>query len=212
MNRKLSGDESQMKVYKNTVPFLLYFIFILTALAIHLFLLPAPIQYVRSIICFGLAPACILYANHKQLWFRSSLRWVIRLSRRPILSSFIFIISVLASIDLISHLPLSKFVHLFLIGFGSLIYWAPLLLQCSFIQLQNYMRRFLYLVLTSLLFVLYHEASFYFSERADAEAFLYTGVMIMIIQLFSLIMEWADAEKGTDPINVKGYFKSVSKN
>ncbi|WLR48746.1 hypothetical protein LC065_06070 [Halobacillus litoralis] len=213
MNRKLSGDEPQMKVYKNFVlTFLLYSLFILAALAIHYLLSPTPFQYVRSIICFGLAPALILYANFKQLWFRSSLRWVIKVSRRPVLSSTIFVVGALASFDLAFHLPLSGIVHLLLLGFGSIIYWAPLLLQCSFIQLQNYMRRFLYLLLTSLLFVLYHEASFYFSGREQSEGFLYTGVMIMLIQLFSLIMEWADAEKDTDPLNVKGYFKSVSKN
>ncbi|REJ09459.1 hypothetical protein [Halobacillus trueperi] len=202
-----------MKVYKNSVlTFLLYSLFILAALAIHHLLSPTPFQYVRSFICFGLTPAFILYANHKQLWFRSSLRWVIKLSRRPVLSSILFVMSALASFDLALHLPLSEFVHLFLLGFGAFIYWTPLLLQCSFIQLQNYMRRFLYLMLTSLSFVLYHEASFFFSEGTDAEAFLYTGVMIMIIQLFSLILEWAEDEKENDPVNVKGYFKSISKN
>lgn len=202
-----------MKVYKKSVvPFLLSSIFILAALVVHHLLTPTTFQYLRSIICFGLAPAMIIYANHRQLWFRSSLRWVIKLSRRPFLSSLIFIMGALASFDFAFHLPQSEFIHLFLLGFASFIYWTPLMLQCSFIQLQNYMRRFLYLMLTSLLFVLYHEASIYFTEGADAEAFFYTGVMMMILQLLSLIMEWADAEKGTDPVNVKGYFKSVSKN
>lgn len=202
-----------MKVYKNSLfTLLLYSLFIITALAIHHLLSSTPFQYVRSTICFGLAPAFILYANHKQLWFRSSLRWIIKLSRRPLLSSTFFVMSVLVSFDLTFHFPLHEYVHLFLLGFGSFIYWAPLLLQCSFIKLQNYMRRFLYLMLTSILFVLYHEASFYFREGTDTEAFLYTGVMIMIIQLFSLIIEWAESERDTDPVNVKGYFKSVSKN
>ncbi|GEN53351.1 hypothetical protein [Halobacillus faecis] len=202
-----------MKVYKNFVlPFLLYSLFILAASAIHYLLSPPPFQYVRSIIFFGLAPALILYANDKQLWFRFSLRWVIKVSRRPVLSSILFVAGALVSFDLAFHLPFSQYVHLFLLWFGSFFYWAHLLLQCSFINPPNYMRRFLYIMLTSLLFVLYHEASSYFNGVYESEAFFYTGVMIMIIQLFALIMQWADAEKNTDPVNVKGYFKSVSKN
>lgn len=161
--------------------------------------------FIRSFISFCVAPMLIILANRKHIWFRRKLRWVIRSSQSLFVSAFMFFICALVSYDGLRMVPFGFPVHIVLLGIGSIFYWSPLLIRCSFSKPTSYMHQFSYLMLTSIVFFTYHQMTFYFYHYQPTFGYLMVGISSMSVTLLFLILRWAKSESHIDRVTVKGF-------
>ncbi|MFQ3545327.1 hypothetical protein Q7A53_14685 [Halobacillus rhizosphaerae] len=169
-------------------------------------------NFSRSLITFIVVPGWILYANRTHLWFRRTLRWIVNGSQRLIVSAALFFIGVVISYEvtlMLAH-PFGFIIHLGILTVCSIVYWAPLLLNCPFQKQRPYMQRLGYLALTSIAFFVYHIISFQYYQAEPTQGFLISGLVVMLFTLLKLINEWANAEKENDRITVEGYVRPIS--
>lgn len=167
-----------------------------------------PIEWVRTSVVFALTPAWFLYANHKRLWFRNRLRWMLKLRHHTFFCTVLFTVFVLLSYPALAGTTKGIIIHLVLLTFGSIAYWAPLLISCSFAKSPSFMKRFSFFILTSIFFFVYHQAAFFFNEL-PSKGFLHSGLLVMGITLFILVTQWGRAEQHTDRPTVRGYTEKV---
>ncbi|ARI75866.1 hypothetical protein [Halobacillus mangrovi] len=167
---------------------------------------------VRSFCSFIIAPSLILLANRYHLWFRKSLRWVVHLSQRLVLSTFIFFMGTLLSYELSLMIPkgVGYPIHVMLLIICSIVYWAPLILRCTFIKPLSFIHKFGYFTLTTILFFTYHELSYYFYASRPTSGYMYSGMIFMLVTLWLIVFQWSRAEKETDRMTVKGYVHSLT--
>ncbi|MGP4076252.1 hypothetical protein [Halobacillus sp. K22] len=182
-------------------------LFLLNLLTSH-----TAVNLTRSFVAFGAAPLFILYANQNHLWFRKSFRWLVSSSHHLLFSTFIFFFGAVVSFEVLSMIPggYDFLLHLFLLAVSSIVYWAPLLLSCSFHKPIPFISRFGYFTLTTLLFFIYHEVAFYYYGSRPSAGFMNTGLAAMLITLFYIITQWSKVESHTDRPTVKGYVHSLS--
>ena len=166
----------------------------------------------RSAIAFFIAPLLILHANYRHLWFRKSYRWMVHLSQLIVPSAALFFIGTLVSYEVSLMVRYGFFAHLLFLSICSLIYWAPLLLQCSFTKPKSHMNRFAYFTLTSILFFIYHQMTFYFYQAKPTLGFMISGLVAMLLTLLYMMVAWSKSESHTDRISVKGYVQPIKEN
>ncbi|MFD2923604.1 hypothetical protein [Halobacillus naozhouensis] len=167
----------------------------------------------RSLMAFLIAPLCILYANQHNLWFRSSLRIFLKGSHRLVTSMSVFFVGVLLSYEVLRMLPndLGTPLHLIILGICSIIYWGPLLIDCSFHKPMAYSSKFAYFTGTTLLFFTYHQLTFVNYHSAPTLGFMWSGLATMLTTLMVLIHQWFRAEKKTDRKRMEGYLRPLKK-
>ncbi|WP_226581767.1 hypothetical protein [Halobacillus litoralis] len=167
---------------------------------------------IRSVTGFGLAPAVLFYGNRHSLWFRRSFRWMVNLSHHLWICAVIFAAGTLISYDLALLFPyqIGLPLHLFTLICCTVIYWSPLLLRSSFQRPLPFIQRFVYLILTTMFFFIYHEAAYSFHNLSSSLTFMTTGTLVMILYLYLFISEWTNAEKKPDRFHVKGYFEKLT--
>ncbi|RWZ58795.1 hypothetical protein EQV77_07490 [Halobacillus fulvus] len=165
----------------------------------------------RSVILFLFAPIWIMLANDRHLWFRRKYRWIVTTSLSPLRSLFIFFTGCLVSYEVSLMLPFGFWIHLFILSFASIVYWAPLLIECPFSKQTTFMSRFAYFAATAVLFFLYHQISFLYYEATPTLGFMVTGLITMSFTLLTIIQQWSDSEKQVDRLTAKGHVHSMRK-
>ncbi|WP_163527631.1 hypothetical protein [Halobacillus ihumii] len=192
---------------------LLAVLFVVGILTINsLFVYPV-LNTSRSLLAFLFAPLGILYANQHNLWFRSSLRIFLKGSHRLLISMTVFFLGVLLSYEVLLTLPdnLGVALHIIILGICSIIYWGPLLIDCSFHKPITYSSKFAYFTGTTLLFFTYHQLSFVYYHSAPTLGFMWSGLATMLITLMVLFHQWFRADKKTDRRRVEGYVRPLKK-
>ncbi|WP_079528732.1 hypothetical protein [Halobacillus hunanensis] len=196
-----------------TLAVLLAVLFVVGILTINsLFVYPV-LNTSRSLLAFLFAPLGILYANKHNLWFRSSLRIFLKGSHRLLISMAVFFLGVLLSYEVLLMLPnnLGVALHIIILGICSIIYWGPLLINCSFHKPIAYSSKFAYFTGTTLLFFTYHQLSFVYYPSAPTLGFMWSGLATMLITLMVLFHQWFRADKKTDRRRVEGYVRRIKK-
>ncbi|MFC7319551.1 hypothetical protein ACFQMN_01460 [Halobacillus campisalis] len=167
----------------------------------------------RSAIAFVFIPLWIIFANKHSLWFHKSLRWVVTMSHKLAASIAVFTIGVLLSYEALNLIPSrAGFIfHLIILSLSSLIYWAPLLLRCTFYKERAFSDRAVYFAITTALFFIYHQAAFLYYKSSPTFAFMAAGLTVMIFTLLHLCIKWHQSEKTIDRSTVEGYIRPLEK-
>ncbi|MBH0230401.1 hypothetical protein [Halobacillus yeomjeoni] len=171
------------------------------------------IDILRLITAFILAPLWVLYVNQSQLWFHKRYRWAAGKNAPLTIHTLSFLFGVLISYDL--ALMISRdfgyFIHFPLLLISSFIYWIPLLIKCRFYKSRPYFHRFIYILITCILFFLYHEGTSYYYQAKPAFGFITMGLTVLLISLYVLIKHWSHDESHIDTRTVKGMVEPLSK-
>jgi hypothetical protein len=167
----------------------------------------------RSTISFLIAPCFILIANRYNLWFRRYFRWIVHSSQRLLLSTAVFFVGTLLSFEISFTMPglIGYPLHLIILILSAVIYWSPLLLHCTFRKSLSFMHKFAYFSLTTIIFFAYHETTYYFYGSRPTSGYLYSGLFVMLITLWMIVIHWYESEKETDRMTVEGYFHPLPK-
>ncbi|KHE72622.1 hypothetical protein [Halobacillus sp. BBL2006] len=167
----------------------------------------------RSTVSFIITPCFILFANRYNLWFRRYLRWVVHYSQRLLQSTAVFFLGTLVSFELSHTMPklIGYPLHMMILLLSAVIYWSPLLLHCTFRKPLSFMHKFAYFSLTTILFFAYHEGTYYFYGSRPISGYLYTGLFVMLITLWLIVVHWYESEKDTDRMTVEGYVHPLPK-
>ncbi|WP_173918383.1 hypothetical protein [Halobacillus sp. Marseille-Q1614] len=165
----------------------------------------------RGLLAFLITPLLIVYGNKHHLWFRQSLRWMVRLSHKLVLCLGIFFIGVLVSYELLQllHPSIGYALHLILLSVSTIIYWAPLLLSCPFDKPRPFADRAAYYSLATALFILYHHGTFVYYDGMPTLPFMFMGMTVMMGAFLYLFIQWFRSEQHVDRPTVKGYVVSL---
>ncbi|MFG6147132.1 hypothetical protein [Halobacillus sp. B23F22_1] len=166
---------------------------------------------IRSLIAFLIVPLAILFANTRHFWFLHSLRWMVYFSHKLLLSIIIFTVGVLLSYELLNLMPTSIgfIIHAFILTISSMIYWAPLLVNCPFRKPREYADKVAYFTVTCSLFFIYHQGTFLYYDSSPTLGFMIAGLTVMLITLLYLFIAWYQSEEQIDRPTVEGHIRSI---